>query len=352
MQVIGLKWLKKWSYILILIGTGVIYLSCVDHWQVYAKPMTLAKDVYAGLTGNRELLIGGNDAENIPESGQGASGAGTADDRQESAVPGNAGVGQGTANSGNTNDAPGAEAGNTGDGQQGTGEGISDDAQQGTGEGNSGDAQQNGEAGESAGGPPAFTSVEDDYFADAVFIGDSRTVGMFEYGGLEEISTFYASTGLTVYKLFDSAIVTVPGQKKKITVEQALQENSFRKIYLMIGINEMGTGTVETFAAKYKEVVDHLLELQPDAILYIQGIMKVTTERSNQGDYITNEGIEARNEAIAELADEERIFYLDVNPVICDETGGMVEDYTFDGVHLKAQYIELWKDFLKQHAIQ
>ena len=95
-----------------------------------------------------------------------------------------------------------------------------------------------------------------------------------------------------------------------------------------------------------------LMELQPDAILYIQGIMKVTTERSNQGDYITNEGIEARNEAIAELADEERIFYLDVNPVICDETGGMVEDYTFDGVHLKAQYIELWKDFLKQHAIQ
>ncbi len=321
--------MKKWSYLLILIGTGVIYLSCVDHWQVYAEPIALAKDVYAGLSGNRELPAGENGVESTPGNGQGSSGAGNYGENQD--------ISAGEENSSDT--------------QQGMSEDNSQDAQQGAQEENS-DGGQEAAEGEEAGGPPVFTSVEDDYFADAVFIGDSRTVGMFEYGGLEEISTFYASTGLTVYKLFDSAIVTVPGQKKKITVEQALQENSFRKIYLMIGINEMGTGTVETFAAKYKEVVDHLLELQPDAILYIQGIMKVTTERSNQGDYITNEGIEARNEAIAELADEERIFYLDVNPVICDETGGMVEDYTFDGVHLKAQYIELWKDFLKQHAIQ
>lgn len=350
---IGLKWLKKWCYLLILIGTGVIYLSCVDHWQVYAEPIALAKDVYAGLSGNRELPAGENGVESTPGNGQGSSGAGDAGDGHEAAEPGNTDGAQETAGAGNYGENQDVSAGeeNSSDTQQGTSEDNSQDAQQGAQEENS-DGGQEASEGEEAGVPPVFTSVEDDYFADAVFIGDSRTVGMFEYGGLEEISTFYASTGLTVYKLFDSAIVTVPGQKKKITVEQALQENSFRKIYLMIGINEMGTGTVETFAAKYKEVVDHLLELQPDAILYIQGIMKVTTERSNQGDYITNEGIEARNEAIAELADEERIFYLDVNPVICDETGGMVEDYTFDGVHLKAQYIELWKDFLKQHAIQ
>ena len=65
-------------------------------------------------------------------------------------------------------------------------------------------------------------TVEDDYFSDAVFIGDSRTVGMFEYGGLEEVSTFYASKGLTIYKLFDSAVA--PSPEGKITVEEALQK--------------------------------------------------------------------------------------------------------------------------------
>lgn len=197
-----------------------------------------------------------------------------------------------------------------------------------------------------------YHTVDDSYFDDAVFIGDSRTVGMYQYGGLEESSTFYASTGLTVYKMFSSAIVSVPGQKKKITVEEALSEREFAKIYLMIGINEMGTGTVESFMKVYGEAVQHLQELQPDAVIYLQAIMKVTAERSGQGDYITNEGIEARNTEIAKLADDEKIFFLDVNPLICDETGGMVASYTYDGVHLKAQYIPIWLDFLKEYAVE
>ena len=197
-----------------------------------------------------------------------------------------------------------------------------------------------------------YETVGDEYFADAVFIGDSRTVGLYEYGELQDISAFYASTGLTVHKLFTAEIVEVPGQKKKITVEEALSGRQFAKIYLMIGINEMGTGTVESFLQAYEESVAHLKELQPDAVIYLQGIMQVTTERSAQGDYITNEGIDIRNEGIAALADNETIFYLDVNEVVCDEDGAMISGYTYDGVHLKAQYITLWKDYLKNHAVE
>ena len=118
----------------------------------------------------------------------------------------------------------------------------------------------------------------------------------------------------------------------------------------MLGINEMG-GSFEPFVERYREVVDRLQELQPDAIIYVQAIIKVTVERSAQGDYITNEGIEMRNEAISQFADNDKVFYLDVNPLVCDETGGMIASYTTDGVHLKAKYIEIWKDFLKTHAI-
>lgn len=329
-----MKWLKKWSYLLILMGMGFIYLSCVDKWQVYAEPIARAKAIYSELSGS------------VLPSADSQTGEGGGIENGTVGVSGGDGIEDGSG--GGVSGGDGAE-GETGEGAVG-GDGIED----GSGEeavGGDGEGEGTGEGTKEA-GEPVYVTVEDDYFADAVFIGDSRTVGMYEYGGLEDIAAFYASTGLTVYKIFDSDIVTVPGQKKKITVEEALQQNSFQKIYLMVGINEMGTGTVETFTAKYKEVVDHLLELQPEAILYIQGIMKVTTERSNQGDYITNEGIEARNDALSQMADNERIFYLDVNPEICDETGGMVASYTFDGVHLKAQYIEIWKDFLKSHAIQ
>ena len=194
-------------------------------------------------------------------------------------------------------------------------------------------------------------TVEDEYFTDAVFIGDSRTVGLWEYGGLEEVSTFYASKGLTIYTLPEAKIVSVEGQKEKITVYEALSGAEFKKIYLMVGINELGTGDVERFVNAYRDVLEEFHRLQPEAVIYIQAILKVTTKRSEQGDYITNEGIEERNEGIRALADDVTFFYLDANPVICDESGGMKEEYTTDGVHLKGKDIYIWKDFLKEHAV-
>lgn len=309
------KWVKKWSYLILLIATGFCYLTLIDKWQVYAGTLDWLKGIY-GDVGAQQMPEGWEDAE--------------ADRRPE-------GEEMQEEQTNEAEDAAGTDL------PTGT-DGVPDSAE-------TGEAGQEESPAEDT-GVPVYVTVEDDYFSDAVFIGDSRTVGMYEYGGLEEISTFYASTGLTVYKLFTAEIVPQPGQKKKITVEEALQQNTFAKIYLMIGINEMGTGTVETFTEKYREVVQHLQELQPDAIIYIQGIMKVTTERSEQGDYINNEGIDARNLELEKLADNRKIFYLDVNPLICDETGGMVPSYTFDGVHLKAKYIEIWKNFLKEHAVQ
>lgn len=62
-----------------------------------------------------------------------------------------------------------------------------------------------------------FTDVTQDYFDDAVFIGDSRTVGLRDYGGWDN-ATYYASIGLTVYDMFDTPIVEENGAK--ITIEK------------------------------------------------------------------------------------------------------------------------------------
>lgn len=311
------QWIRKLSFPISLLLMGVLFFTWTDNWQVYTDPL---RELY-----NRGVqLAAGARMGQASESGQ-----------QDGTVSGDT-VPEGTED-------PAGESRTSAAGE------TSADTQTET---MTTEEPQPTEPSEELPKEVVYHTVDDSYFADALFIGDSRTVGMYEYGGLEEISTFYASTGLTIYKMFDSKIVAVPGQKKKITVEEALSEKQFAKIYLMIGINEMGTGTVESFMKAYGEAVQHLQQLQPDAVIYLQAIMKVTTERSGQGDYITNEGIEARNEEIAKLADDEKIYYLDVNPLICDETGGMVASYTYDGVHLKAQYIPIWLDFLKEHAVE
>ena len=328
-------WIRERSFILLLLLIGVVYFSYTNNWKIYLEPtgravMWCLQGLGWGQTPEQESLqaenVGGQ--EELEESVSESDGAFAAVDEP---------MGGDEMNSSQT----------------GTGE-MQEEVLAGDLPGeevNTGDLSVSG-AELSTDREVQYVSVTEDYFSDAVFIGDSRTVGMYEYGGLEEISTFYAATGLTIYKLFDASIVEVPGQRGKQTIEEALQEKSFQKIYLMIGINEMGTGTVESFMEEYKEAVARLQELQPDAILYLQGIMKVTTQRSQKGDYIHNEGIEARNAEIAKLADNEKIFYLDVNPLICDEGGGMESSYTFDGVHLKAQYIPIWKDFLLAHAVE
>ncbi len=340
-----MKWIKKWYYLILLVSTGIVYLVCVD-WQVYARATAMSKGGYDTQTSRYKNTVDGDGGAKTGPSGSGAEGAGdelpgSGEDSAGASQPETETGGSGIWQTGSeTTEGDGAIAG------AGTSQPGDDPAGGGQADDRDGDWQE-----EPAETGVSYMTVEDDYFADAVFIGDSRTVGLSEYGGLEDIATFYASTGLSVHKLFTAQIVPVQGQKKKITVEEALQENTFSKIYLMVGINEMGTGTVDTFMAKYEEAVLHLQELQPDAVIYLQGIMKVTAKRSEKGDYITNEGIEERNERIAQLADNNKIFYLDVNSVICDETGGMEESYTHDGVHLKGKYIEIWKQFLKEHAV-
>lgn len=198
--------------------------------------------------------------------------------------------------------------------------------------------------------PNNFVEVDNSYFRDALFIGDSRTVGLREYSTVSQ-ADYYAATGLTVYKALESRFVTLDGSDDKLTIEEALNQRQYGKIYIMLGINELGTGTADSFIDKYTQIIDRIRELQPEAVIFIQGIMKVTTEYSELSDYIHNEDIDERNERLSLLADGQQVIYLDINPLLCDENGGLHEVYTSDGVHLKAEFVFVWVDFLKKYGI-
>ncbi len=195
-----------------------------------------------------------------------------------------------------------------------------------------------------------FTDVDDDYFTDALFIGDSRTVGLSEYcEPLDTRATFYSKVSLTIYACMDKEFIQT--DNGKISVDQALRENEFGKIYIMLGINEIGTGNAQYFKDAYEEVINRIKELQPDAIIYIQGIMHVTAHKSDNDKYFNNDNINERNAAIAELADNRTVFYIDMNGAVDDGEGNLDSTLTFDDVHLKASSYERWHEFLLHNAI-
>lgn len=195
-----------------------------------------------------------------------------------------------------------------------------------------------------------YQKVNEDYFDDAVFIGDSRIVGMNDYSGLTN-ATFFAKTGLTIYNLLDEKFVEDPNTGKNVSVSDMLQNYKYGKIYLMVGINELGTGGTERFAQTYKEVLGKMRKWQPDAVIYVQSIMGVSPKKDRTDEVFNNTNIRDKNCAIAKLTDGIHIFYLNIQELYEDENHALTQDLTFDDVHLYAQHYDKWVKYLKNHAV-
>lgn len=195
-------------------------------------------------------------------------------------------------------------------------------------------------------------SIENDsYFNDAAFLGDSRTLGISDYAGLDG-ADFYCDSGMTIFKLLGEDGVTYQKTGHKVDMKQVLQQKHYGKIYMMLGMNELGYGNTEMYLKQYREVVEQIREWQPDAIIYIMANLHVSEAKNNPDTEFNNININDKNAASALLANGKDIFYLDCNPLFTDKDGFLNADLTFDGVHLYAQHYDVWRQFLMEHGVE
>lgn len=195
-----------------------------------------------------------------------------------------------------------------------------------------------------------YTKENISYFNDAAFLGDSRTLGISDYAGLEE-ADFYCDSGMMIFKLLEEGI-TYQKTGNKVYMKDVLQEKQYGKIYIMLGMNELGYGNTELYLDKYRQVLQQIREWQPEAIIYVMANLHVSREKNNMETEFNNLNINAKNAASASLANGTDVFYLDVNPVFTDEEGYLKAELTFDGVHLYAQHYDAWREFLLEHAVE
>ncbi len=206
-------------------------------------------------------------------------------------------------------------------------------------------------------GKVALTTVYDyaleneSYFNDAAFLGDSRTLGISDYAGLDG-ADFFCDNGMTIYKLLEDAGVTYQKTGEKVDLKEILQEKHYGKIYIMLGMNELGYGDTSMYLRQYLKVLGQIREWQPEAVIYIMANLHVSREKNNMESEFNNININDKNVASARLANGRDIFYLDCNPLFTDGEGYLLEDLTFDGVHLYAQHYEKWRDFLFEHGVE
>lgn len=219
------------------------------------------------------------------------------------------------------------------------------------GAGESGDLPMDGEAGGTGSGEQKTESGDESetelppelFFQDTLFIGDSRTMGLAEYADLNNAVVF-ANTGMNVYRL-NSLKNAVRDQETYL--EDILAKKQYRKIYLMLGINELGYDEAQT-VKRYEEEVLKLRESQPDAKIILEANLHVTAARSERDSIFNNAGIDRINESIRKIAEKYGFSYIDVNEIFDDEAGGLNPAYTHDEVHVLGKYYQQWADWIRE----
>ena len=124
-----------------------------------------------------------------------------------------------------------------------------------------------------ASGAPAVSLKED--FSGVLFIGDSRTVGLSEYGDLGQAEVF-ADSGMSVFTLFNKTVKL--RSQEKSGLEELLCSRKFDTIFFMLGINELGYD-YDSIVKQYKRTVEKVHELQPDAAIVLGANLHVTAEK-------------------------------------------------------------------------
>lgn len=195
---------------------------------------------------------------------------------------------------------------------------------------------------------PVSAPVEDSYFDDAVFIGDSRTEGLILNTGLSNAAA-YAHKGLMVDTVFTKPFINING--RKVSAVDALKETRFSKVYIMFGINETGWVYSRVFLEKYGDLIDSIRDINPNADIYIQEIMPVSSHISSTHNYITNVKINEYNRMLRGLAEEKLVYYVDTGSAVASKSGELPEDAAVDGIHLVKSYCEKWLDYLKTHTV-
>ena len=195
---------------------------------------------------------------------------------------------------------------------------------------------------------PESSPVTDTYFDDVVFLGDSRTEGFYLYSGLKTGKFLYA-VGATVESVFSKK--AWDSGHGKIPLLDALAETEYEKVYLMLGINELGWSKAENYRDQYTKLIDRVREDHPEAVVVLQSILPVSAKQDAKGSYVNNKKIIAYNEIIADLASEKGCVFLDSAEAVAGPDGCLPAEWTFDGVHLNHAGCRILLDYYRTHSV-
>ena len=191
---------------------------------------------------------------------------------------------------------------------------------------------------------PVVIEIDESWFDDALFIGDSRVADMRDMARLGD-ADYFCATSMTVFQIMQAHCSDLDFYSKNL--DYVLSNNTYGKIYIHLGLNEVGYGP-DLIVAKFRELVNMIREKQPDAAIIIQSVMTVR-DYFAKGTFAL-ENIYGLNERLKQFAEEEGLFYEETNDFAADEAGFMRPEISYDGAHPIGTGYQEWAAWIMENA--
>ncbi len=196
---------------------------------------------------------------------------------------------------------------------------------------------------------PENGRVDMQYFDTVTFVGDSLTIGLQSWGTIPN-AKYVAYVGASPKAIYDGSLQTRPDGTQEIPMD-ALVASQPDNVYVLLGTNAMvNIADDEVLLAYYSEMLDAMrAALHPEVNFYIQSITPVLPGFEHRFD---NARMAALNNALAKMAWEKDMYYLDLHEALAAEDGYMRRDYgvTSDGFHMQPSGYAAWLEYLVTHT--
>lgn len=195
---------------------------------------------------------------------------------------------------------------------------------------------------------PASEKVDDSYFTDTFFGGDSRMGSIALYSDIpDKGAEVYYAESLRLYMINKAMIESDGGTA---TMWDLLESTKRNNIYLLLGINEIRGENFDDWASFYEEeVIAPLLQEKPNANIYLmlsyypQSLADIDEDRLKYN-------IDTINADMTQIAVKYHLYLLDIDASMKDENGKIRDDLVWDGLHFNQTGAQAYADYIATHV--
>lgn len=194
---------------------------------------------------------------------------------------------------------------------------------------------------------PKTDDAGEKYLQETLFVGDSNTVRLANFGEIE-MNSMAAVVGMGVQSVPGSACIWFAGYDNPVTMPKAAALLQPRRMIVMFGTNNTDMDT-DDFVKAYQEALEALQKAYPYADLIIASIPPVGANKPDAA--ATQKKVDSFNLGLAKLAQQNGYQFLNSVEVLKDNNGYMKPAYVEnDGLHFTAKGASVYIDYVRTHS--